>query len=611
MNIISKKILIVTFLLTLVVNKIFAKSDVLNMVAKDAPMTFHIKNVPDFIKNWEKSPWSKVCSDKQILDIFKPVFKKFKEEASTEDVNIKDMDEVTQSMLNSTSEVLKSIKSDLVVVLNKLDFDQLSNVAKKLDKNDKNFLPYIDFFILAKVNDDGKKIDEFFHELQKNMSKGFDGKLSIEDNEENSVFYRSLKYVDAKGKEENSLFWGLSGDSVLIAADKNLFIQHLKALSSGSFNDSISSNPSFDKSLEKIGENDAYMFINSGNLVDQIIKLMAKELKNAPNPMMNPTKIIEKLGLKELEAIMVGTKFLEKVINFNSFVHVEKKEGIFKHIVFDKSKGEPNFKFFNADSYSANISTFDVSKFFNGLLSMVAEFMNQDKTQLSQMLFAFTGIDIEKQFLPYLGSNFFVASPNTEKNLGEKTTDISSVLDTSNDMVLGLGIKSINEIESLLESIKNRFQLKNMFKQEDFMGYKLFSFKDKNMGNEGISYALVDDYLVFGMGSDKAIRQILKNMKNPTNSLDSDEQISSIIKGFKPGYVSLSYQNIGSTLHSMVKLMLNVYKNKETNKEKLKFVKGLKIPSQSHFESLFGISVGTEYEDVDGYMTRSVIMSKE
>ncbi len=562
--------------------------DLLKMVSSDTDLALHLPNTAKTRANWEKSPLKGIYENDEI----KPRV----EEAFAEMMNFEDIEDrdVAKSMRENLEKIFGFMEGEVLLTMSlPTATEELVKKFREADEESVQRTEFIfDHFGILLLGEVGASGDDFNSSVKSFLDAA--GK-AIEEAGEDSDETHSYKektidgvkvtawHVDGPDLKKNVLHWGVVGETSFITMGNYNPADFIAEIKNGHKSSLESSEFLFD------GASDLQVF---GDLSDVMAALkMTAEVGLAETGMKAQLQIDIESGWKALGFDGLKNFGFSFDISQPEIVSRTKMDypetGVLSYFLPKDPINKPSIHA-HKGALSTAQGNYDLPGLYDEIMDMIKAVSPMGPMAVGMQL-----SQLEKQIGIKLRDDLLAA-------LGKKVEYMQFKGDTAEETAM-----SIAAIIALKDQAKFEGTLKTMLTgmgmetaKEEFMEQTLYKIPLPSAeGGDHIVYTFHDGDVIFGLDSVGTVKSILKQIKNPKETIWQTDLLADHKDLLKPGAVTLSMGDVGAQIDNVFSTVGDL----SDDEDQIDFSK-IKIP--------YGYNVTTSWRKDGIFEGKSVIFVK-
>jgi hypothetical protein len=336
----------------------------------------------------------------------------------------------------------------------------------------------------------------------------------------------------------------------------------------------ISNNDRYLDLFDDIGEGDARFFMNFKPLVAMMEKIVDDPKFELPeNPFgIKTAALMNALGLDSMDCLGLQIDPSDESFSISSAFFVTKYDGLFS-LMKDDGKKANLHPFVPTGLMSVSSARYDLSKLWPKIEEMMKEMSPQLLLLVNSQIQAFEdqiGVPFRKNVLGSLGDDiisFSRLNADWAENVGQLFSDELDDDELDADQ-LGEGLKSpTSEVyaislhdpklfdQALRATMDGATKGADMFEERKHKGTLIRSMRGLEQAGVSISYAVTDKWLLFSMGEDQLLNQVIDRMQSDQKSLWDRKDVKSALRDFPDQVSQVEFFDLGQ-LMEMFKPMI-------------------------------------------------------
>lgn len=472
----------------------YAAGPLVNLIGDQAPFIATI-DVPDLVKSWKNSPWTKLGNDAQMQRFIAPILAK----ADFDEVDAK----VKAETGHSLAELSELLTGGALIALTHFDAAWFEEDAA---------VPPILFAV--EIGKNGSKIEKIITAAREKSELSFVETEDFAGVTLNIEKKRPDESEDSENEEEigddnKEFIWAITDGVWFGSPHKQTVIAAIDALKNGG------ADQAFGKSATYLKWNDAAegaqvrFLINFRAFIPQLQEWIVQKTAQEPpaNPMMNPTAIIPALGVDAWEQLYMNFGIQrDATVSSGGFSFAEER-GLLK--IFSYGEGPvARPAFIPAGWVQAGMAKFSFKKAYAALEEMIGAY-NPGVLGLGQMyLHQFseqTGVELKRDFFGNFGDDLlsgYAMRPGATEGTVEDF-----------DQVVGISLADTKAFTAALDGLLKAAgpQAEKAITKRDYLGTTIHTVPVPAQPGRSLSFAIAKNYLFFSIGTPAGIEGVLQD----------------------------------------------------------------------------------------------------
>jgi len=508
---------------------VFAAIPLVNLVDENAPLVLSIHDVPQMVKNWERSPWAKTWNDEQMKKFLAPLRSQMKVDQWS--------DECKAATGYTPTELLEFATGEAIVAVTNTDFSIDSE-----PEHDKRPLLFA-----IEVGGNAAKIEKLIAENDEKEHQ-------ISRIEEFSGVKLHIYPVSEKDPTAN-FSWAMVDGVWLFSLSKTELTKTVDALKSGKNASPLGESERFLRIKKETGDANVTLLVNIQSLQPLIkASLESQAKKSGSNPLgVPPETLLSVLGIDVLRDLYLGLAMGESSTDCTGGLTFSECKGILKVLAYqDGPVPQPEFvsaKWITAST--ARFSLFDAYKAIRGLAEglnpLVASMIQPQLKNLNQQL----GIDLERDLLGSLGNELILASAMRPGATVDAPTPI-----TDYDQLYALSLKNPAAFTNSIEALKRMAgpQAEKLFVKREYLGHAIYTYGPEGAParQKSFSYAITPKYVFIAAGTPAVIETALQGLTGKQPTLWQLPEVKEALADVPDKAMIIQYQNTRAMIGGMI-----------------------------------------------------------
>ncbi len=541
------------------------------VVRADAPLTdlvdagtavsLHLSDLPALRSTWEKSPTGRLWSDPAFTAFLEPLQKKIAE--SEFESEFKDATGLSfaEFLDLATGDVLLSIATPY-----KIEVEGIPHTEMPL-------------FAIFQIGDNTDRVTELMRKATEAFIK--DGGTESEEDYAGAKLHLAKPPEDAPESYRqgfsNPVIWTIHKGHLLLGDNRAAVLGAIDALDGRLPGSPLGRSPFYQDSLARDPDAQLMIFFNWQNvypLVREDILAGAKAAQEAsaahrsedegaaPSNPFDTATMINALGLDVFESAYFSARLGDEETVSNAGVSYRDETGIVKLLAYrDGPVLQPEWvpaQWFNVTS--ANFSLPDVFAEIEALLATISPEMNAKFQTQIQALNSQLNLDLKRDLIGNFGHNFITGYAIPTSATGTEVPAMEQL-----DQFIAIALADAAGFERAIESLKAMGgpMVEHFLKKREYLGHNLFSFTPPVPEARGFSYAIVDRWLMLGIGSPGTIEAALQTLDGGKPGFFAQDNVREILSVVPPGAFTVQHQDLPRLLASAIATISNQQRDVE------------------------------------------------
>lgn len=371
-------------------------------------------------------------------------------------------------------------------------------------------------------------------------------------------FEKTRLYMIEEETEEGEIrdsTWMALVDDLLLMSDEEQTIKDFVDLAENGApeGDRLADDPRYVDALDRIGDADAVLYVNLGELlpmVNEYIEYQIKRQGRSVEQFLRAEDLIAGLRLDAVKSLFGSARVADDEASLVfGFTHADTDFGLHTLLTYDDS-GVAIPPYFNSDFHSGSISRFDLSAAYERFDKMLRKVSPYAHTLFMTQVRAIEsrGFDLRDAVLNNVDSSFVELLGFPEATVADP-----------DDLPTQAYVVRVKDPQTLAESLAELGEEMAEDDPVEFMNEQIqvipLPFGGSFNGEDPrLSYAVVENYLVVAMGEPKMVENIIAHIKNPGESLLEDPDLMDAFDTLpSEDMVGLGFVNIADLVTSMVR----------------------------------------------------------
>jgi len=317
--------------------------------------------------------------------------------------------------------------------------------------------------------------------------------------------------------------------------------------------DRLSDDPRYIEALDHVGEHDALVYINLGELlplINELLEFQLKKLGMMVAMFLRPEDLIASLRLDAVKSMFVGAHVDDDEADLVfGITHADTEFGLHTLLTYGDGGVEiPGY--FSSDFHSASISLYDFS----------AAYAVFDKLLLKASPYAHNYIQIQIDLLKEEGFDLVDALLN---NLDSQFVEVLGYPETTvagpEDVPTQAYIVRVRDPQSMDEALAGLVDDAAKTEPVEFMNEQISVLPmpgglGATLADAEMCYAVVENDLVVAIGEVKMVENIIAHLKNPEQSLLDDSDLMDAFDSLpSDDVVALGFVDVADLLSNLLR----------------------------------------------------------
>lgn len=514
---------------------IFAATPLVSLVDENAPLVLSIHDVPQMVKNWEGSPWSKTWNDEQMKKFLAPFRSQMKVDQWS--------DECKAATGYTLAELIEFATGEALFALTNADF----SIDGEQDRDKRPLL------FALEVGDNAGKIE----------------KLIAENDEKQHAITRIEEFSGVKlhvyavsEKDATADFsWAMVDGVWLFSLSKTELTKTVDALKNGKMAAPLGGSERFLRVKKETDDANVTFLVNIQSL-QPLIKtaLEAKAKQSGSNTLgLPPETLLSVLGVDVLRDLYLGVAMGEGATDFTGGLTYSECKGFLRILAYQDGPA-PKPDFVSAKWITATTARFSLFEAYTairslaeGLNPILASMVQPQIKNLNQQL----GIDIERDLLGSLGNELIVANAMRPGATADTPTPLSEF-----DQLYALSLKNPTAFTNAVDALKRMAgpQAEKLFVKREYLGQAIYTYEKEGApaGQKGFSYAITPKYVFIAAGTSAVIETALQGLSGKQPTLWQLPEVKAALADVPEKAMTIEYQNtramIGGLIENFVQM---------------------------------------------------------
>ncbi len=364
----------------------------------------------------------------------------------------------------------------------------------------------------------------------------------------------NLVEVDLEQDVDDSTWLALVDEVLLLSNNEDTLMDFVDLADQGApEGDSLVDDPRYQDTLDRVGEHDVLIYINSGEMLPLVNELLEDQLNKQGMSVamfLRPEDLIAALRLDALESFFAGLRVDDDEAELVfGMTHADTEYGLHTLMTYGGSGVEiPDY--FSSDFHSASISNFDVAGAYEMFDKMLLKASPTGHGMLRGQIeqFETESFPIREALLTNLDSLMVEMLGFPE----------ATVVGPEEHPTQAYVIK-VKDPQSLEEALSALVDDENEEEASEFMNVSIRTLPLPAMlapGTESpeLAFAVVDNNLVVSLGDRKMVENVIAHIKNPGDSLLDDVDLMDAFDDLpSDDIVAMGFVSVAETLQNIIR----------------------------------------------------------
>jgi len=512
------------------------------LIAKEPFAVFFIPDTPELLENWETSTPNQLMQDEKIRAFLKPSLEET-------DVDLP-WDETAMNWTNHPlGRNLQLYQGALAVSL---------VLSEDLPPEEWDERPPM--AIVGEIGDNVEAYEAHMQEDLEKMQEDWEDSTIDEITEDYlGVTLHLRREENEDGDMETFEGWAIVEDVAIFGYPDSVLREMVDRLQNPPAE--VAWPTSWAANTDRIGLGDFFFYFDVARLEPLWLPALRKGLAEAMQSAMfglTSESVLKALDLEALQSMALNADLTPEKIRIGVSGVLEEPSGIWGLFAYEDA---PLFKppFASRRYLSTGVASFDFAGMYDAILAMLKTASPQLATMVEAQLQIFQaqiGVDFREELLGNLGTDLWFseifrgsAKPGAELTQADVETDFTYVMTMENRQ----------GVETALNTLRNFLgQGLAVFEEREYLGTTIHGSKiampvpteESDDSLEGptpqieISYAMVDQYLLIGVGSSRTLERAIADMKDPGPSIWELDRVQQVIEELEVPPQFLEYSNV-------------------------------------------------------------------
>ncbi len=506
--------------------------ELLKLVEESSPIAIHFNNLKTFEQNWEKSPLKAFWESEEIQKIVK--------KAKTKALNESDDSAKNAQFLKTLEALIDLLEEEALIEVSLPKIDQ--HLFEKIDAESADL--FNEFGVHAFV-ELGEKREEFLKLSTSLLNQGLSEGKKIQSVTLSGIDFQFIEVSLTKEKDEEAS----TGPKISIGVHDQMGIisigGDLAILTKRIKNGAVDSIQDADFRVNRVC--DIEILGNTTLPLRELKKMlteMVAEEESLQQMAINVDGAWEKIGFDGLGGYSYILDMSQPTHEIFSKIAFS-KEGLVGSLIPNKSVEEMT-SLAGKDALSSSMLSYDFTSIYDRLIETVQTVSPMASMmvlgQLQQMEKGL-GLKLKEDLIQHFDGEIQVINYKPEgDDIPEKAAYVVKVKDANKVSAALATINGISGQEAKVEK----------FLEVDITELGLGA----QMGaQQSIGYAIVNQQLIIGGITDGAVKEVIKQLKNPQATIWEKESVKNYVSTLPNGYIGLEYASLQKTIDSAFKQM--------------------------------------------------------
>lgn len=499
-----------------------------NLVNDHAALVVAVHDAPGLIAAWGQSPWAKTWNDEQVKKFLAPARKKMK---------VEDWNNLTREKTGYTLDELMSFATgDAILALQ--DFSFAFETPEKT--------PPLLFGI--EVGDNGSKIEAL---LAKEVKEG---KATEETSDFSGVTVHTMHTTENNKPDGEAIVWAIVEGKWLISPVKEVVLSAIDNVKNGGVENAWGRSERYAQMQRRTGDAHVTFVLNVEAVYPAVKAAIEAKQKAAADKQAGPfnfdqTALLTALGLDTWREIYGAVRLNENSTDsFFGLTYTEAR-GLMKVLAY-KDGPPPMPAFVSANWVTAVTAKFSVKEAWASLEEILENFNPAISGMVQGQIRGMNkqlNIDLKRDLIGSLGDTLVTANirPSTQGNA-------KGIPQFEQLIALSLGNQDVftNAIGAIKASMGP--QADTMFVPRDYLGQKIYTFKNPSPQGKGFSYAIAKGYFLLGIGSAAPVEAALQGLAGDQPKVWDKPEVAAAFSQLPANVSEFEYQDLRAMIGMVI-----------------------------------------------------------
>jgi hypothetical protein len=353
---------------------------------------------------------------------------------------------------------------------------------------------------------------------------------------------------------DDSSWLALVDEVLILSNNEDTLLDFLDLADQGApEGDRLVDDPRYQDTLDRVGEHDALVYVNTGELLPLVEDLIVAQLKKqgmAVAMFLRPEDLIAALRLDALESLFVSLRVDDDEAELVfGMTHADTEYGLHTLMAYGGTGVEiPDY--FSSDFHSASITNYDIG----------AAYEMFDKMLLKASP---TGHGMLQGQIEQLETDAFPLREALLTNLDARMVEVLGYPEATvagpEDYPTQAYVVKIKDPRSLEEALSALADQNSQEEPVEFMNVAIHSLPmpmplAPGQGEGKLAFAVVDNDLVVSLGERKMVENVIAHIKNPGDSLLDDEDLMDAFDALpSEDVVAMAFVSVADNLANLIR----------------------------------------------------------
>ena len=506
---------------------LWSATPVADLVSERAAIIITVHDAPTLFAQWGQSPWAKTWNDEQVKRYFAPLRAKLK------------VDEWGATSRDKTGytfdELLAFATGDAIMAVENVDFAR-ENPPK---------IPQV--LVAVEIGDNTAKVEALLAKIAKDQN------ATDETADFSGVAVHTVRPPASGDKEADGVVWAIVEGKWLLSPLKDSVMGAIDAVKSGGVQNPWGKSERYAQLQHRTGDAQVNLVVNAETIFPVLKSTL--EDRNKANPQQasgfDSQALLLALGLDTWRDFYASAKLSDTSTEMHGGLTFSEARGLVKVLAY--RDGPPQTPSFVSGKWvSVSAGKFSLKEAFAAIEEILENFnpaisglvQGQIRSANKQL-----GIDIKRDLIGNLGDTFLAAntiSPNAPAGGQPTLADF--------EQFFAVSLDNQDVFTNAIEAVKRSFgpQAESMFTTKDYLGQKIFSFKNPNPGqSKALSYTIAKGYLFVSVGSSAPIETALQGLAGSQPTLWENPEVAAAFAQMPSNASAFQYQDVRAMIGSL------------------------------------------------------------
>jgi len=511
------------------------------LMAEEPFAVFYIPDTPALLEDWESSTPNQLMQDEEIRAFLKPSL----EEA---DVDLP-WDEAAMNWTNHPlGRNLELYEGPLVVSL---------VLSEDLPPDEWEERPPM--AIVGVIGDNAEAYEAHMQEDLEKMQEDWEETAIDEITEDYLGVTLHLRREETEDGMEAFEGWAIVEDVAIFGYPDSVLRAMVDRLQNPPAEESWP--PSWQANVDRIGLGDFFVYFDIARLESLWMPAFRGALEKGMESAMfglTAESVLKAFNFEALQSLALSADLTPEKMRIGVSGVLEDPSGFWGLFAYEEAPlFEPPFA--SQRYLSTGVASFSFARMYDAILGMLKTASPQLATMVEAQLQIFQaqiGVDFREELLGNLGTDLWFSE--TFRGSAQPGAELTQV-DVETDFTYVLTMENRQGVETALNTLRNFLgQGLAVFDEREYLGTTIFGSKialpnpaaeaDESLAGPPaqieISYAMVDRYLLIGVGSSRTLERAIADMQDPGPSIWELDRVQQVIEALEEPPQFLEYSNV-------------------------------------------------------------------